>query len=76
MRDWTIEGVHLCNVRLRLLRLNTMRALDPAVLADVEALRGRSSAELRELGRLPRPMVRRAGEPGFSADLAGTTRST
>ena len=28
MRDWTIDEVHLCNVRLRLLRLNTMPALD------------------------------------------------
>ena len=35
MRDWTVDGVHLCNIRLRLLRLNTMRALDPAQLADV-----------------------------------------
>ena len=66
MRDWTIDGVHLCNIRLRLLRMNTMPAFDPALLADVEALRGRSSAELRELGRLPRPMVRRAGDPGFT----------
>ena len=66
MRDWTIDGVHLCNIRLRLLRMNTMPAFDPALLADVEALRGRSSAELRGLGRLPRPMVRRAGDPGFS----------
>ena len=66
MRDWTIDGVHLCNVRLRLLRMNTMAAFDPAELADVAALRGRSSAQLRELGRLPRPMVRRAGDAGFS----------
>jgi len=66
MRDWTIDGVHLCNVRLRLLRMNTMAAFDPAELADVGALRGRSSAQLRELGRLPRPMVRRAGDAGFS----------
>ena len=29
LRDWTIDGVHLCNVRLRLLRLNTMEAFDP-----------------------------------------------
>ena len=66
MRDWTIDGVHLCNVRLRLLRMNTMPAFDPALLADAEALRGRSSAGLRGLGRLPRPMVRRAGDAGFS----------
>ncbi|MGH2722635.1 MAG: FdhF/YdeP family oxidoreductase, partial [Actinomycetota bacterium] len=30
MKDWTLDGTHLCNVRLRLLRLNTMPALDPA----------------------------------------------
>jgi molybdopterin-dependent oxidoreductase alpha subunit len=65
MRDWTIEGTHLCNVRLRLLRLNTAPAFDPAVLDDAVALANRSAAELRELGRLPHPMVRRRGEKGF-----------
>src|SRR6186713_2600512 len=63
--DWTIDGIHLCTTRLNLLRLNTMRALDPARLADVEALRGLSGAELRDLGRLPYPMLRRHGEAGF-----------
>ena len=66
MRDWTLDEIHLCNVRLRLLRLNTMPALDPDVLRDVSALSGRHSAELRELGRIPFPMVRRRGEPGFA----------
>ena len=28
LEDWTVDGVHLCNVRLRLLRLNTMPAAD------------------------------------------------
>lgn len=65
LRDWTVDEVHLCNIRLRLLRLNTMPALDPAVLADVAVLRGRSGRELRALGRLPYPMLRRRGEPGF-----------
>jgi len=65
LRDWTLDGVHLCNVRLRLLRMNTMGALDPGLLADAGALAGRSSAELRALGRLPHPMLRRSGEPGF-----------
>jgi molybdopterin-dependent oxidoreductase alpha subunit len=65
MRDWTLDGVHLCNVRLRLLRLNTMPALDLRLLEDVSALRGRRSEELRNLGRLPYPMVRRHGERGF-----------
>ena len=66
LHDWTIESIHLCNVRLRLLRLNTMPAMDEAVLNDVAALRERSGAELRHLGRLPYPMLRRSGEPGFS----------
>ncbi len=64
-QDWTIEGVHLCTTRLNLLRLNTMGALDPAVLGDVEHLRTLDGSALRALGRLPYPMVRRAGEPGF-----------
>lgn len=66
LKDWTLDGPHLCNVRLRLLSLNTADALDPAVLADLSRLRGRSAAELRELGRLPYPMIRLAGEPGFT----------
>jgi len=66
MRDWTMDEIHLCNVRLRLLSLNTMPALDPALLADVGSLRGKRSEELRNLGRLPYPMIRRLGEPGFT----------
>ncbi|MGD0197143.1 MAG: FdhF/YdeP family oxidoreductase [Solirubrobacteraceae bacterium] len=65
MRDWTLDQVHLCNVRLRLLSLNTMKALDPADLADVSALRELRGRELRALGRLPYPMLRQAGELGF-----------
>lgn len=66
MRDWTLPEIHLCNVRLRLLRLNTMPALDSSLLSDVSALSVKTSADLRELGRLPHPMLRRPGEPGFS----------
>ena len=66
MRDWTIEGVHLCNIRLRLLQLNTMGALDPAVLRDVALLHERTSAELRRFGRLPYPVLRQRGEAGFT----------
>jgi len=65
LHDWTLDGVHLCNIRLRLLRLNTMGPLDPKLLVDAEVLRGRSSADLRELGRIPYPMMRRRGERGF-----------
>jgi molybdopterin-dependent oxidoreductase alpha subunit len=63
--DWTISGVHLCTTRLNLLRVNTMAALDPERLADVHPLQGCSGRELRDLGRLGHPMVRRRGEPGF-----------
>ena len=63
-RDWTMEGVHLCTTRLDLLKLNTARALDPALLADVARL-PRSSGSLRALGRLPYPMLRRRGDAGF-----------
>ncbi len=64
--DWTIEGVHLCTTRLELLQLNTMKALDPKLLEDVPALRKLDGAELRNLGRLPYPMLRRRGEDGFT----------
>jgi molybdopterin-dependent oxidoreductase alpha subunit len=65
LHDWTISGTHLCMTRLNLLRLNTMPAFDPAVLSDVSQFQTRSNAELRELGRLPFPMIREAGEKGF-----------
>ena len=58
LSDWTLEGTHLCMVRLELMRLNTAPALDPSRLADVSPLSSRTSQELRELGRLPEPMLR------------------
>ncbi|MDA1192657.1 MAG: formate dehydrogenase, partial [Candidatus Poribacteria bacterium] len=58
IRDFTIDGVHLCTVRLELLRLNTQPAFDPAILADVEPLKRMKGQTLRELGRLPYPMIR------------------
>jgi molybdopterin-dependent oxidoreductase alpha subunit len=66
LSDWTLPGTHLCMVRLELMRLNTAPALSPDLLADVSTLAGRSSRELRALGRLPEPMLRRTGERGFS----------
>lgn len=65
LRDFTMDGVHLCTVRLNLLRLNTMDAMDPALLNDVGNVAGLSSAEMRDLGRLGYPMVWRAGTPGY-----------
>src|SRR6185503_12009655 len=58
-RDWTIEGVHLC-----MTRLNLLPAFDERILSDVAPLQKLSNAELRELGRLPYPMLRDKGK-GF-----------
>ena len=65
LSDWTLPGTHLCMVRLELMRLNTAPALDPAVLADADEISALSSRELRDLGRLPHPMIRTRGERGF-----------
>src|SRR5438876_2525315 len=63
--DWTIEGVHLCMTRLNLLRLNTMPELDARKLEDVSQLKSLDNAQLRDLGRLPFPMLREKGAKGF-----------
>ncbi len=63
--DWTIDGMHLCMTRLNLLRLNTMPALDVELLSDVSKLKQMRNDELRELGRLPYPMLRSRGDRGF-----------
>src|SRR5690242_7847379 len=65
LHDFTMTGVHLCMVRLNLLRLNTMPALDVKSLSDVGALKQMKAGELRALGRLPYPMLRERGEAGF-----------
>ena len=63
--DWTIKGTHLCMTRLNLLRLNTMPALDVKQLEDVTLLSTMDNARLRELGRLPFPLLRERGDRGF-----------
>jgi molybdopterin-dependent oxidoreductase alpha subunit len=65
MKDWTLDGIHLCNVRLRLLQMNTMPAFDPMLLKDISQLQTQKSSQLRDLGRLPYPMIRQRGEKGF-----------
>jgi molybdopterin-dependent oxidoreductase alpha subunit len=65
LRDWTLDGVHLCMVRLELMRLNTAPALDLERLADVDSLSRLTSQELRALGRLSEPLIRRPGDKGF-----------
>ena len=65
--DQTLEGPHLCTTRLNLLRLNTMPAIKPEVLhADIDELQQMNSTQLRKLGRLPYPLIRRRGERRFS----------
>src|SRR5437773_8894613 len=66
--DWTIEGIHLCMTRLNLLRLNTMPELDIKHLTHLphlSHLQTLSNAQLRELGRLPFPMLREKDAPSF-----------
>jgi len=65
LHDWTIKGVHLCMTRLNLLRLNTMPALDVRLLENISALEKLDNAQLRELGRLPYPLLREKSAPGF-----------
>ena len=65
LKDFTLDGIHLCTVRLNLLRLNTMPALDSKLLENSGDLKKMTSKELRDLGRLPYPMVRYRGEQGF-----------
>lgn len=66
LKDDVIPGVHLCLTRLKLLRLNTMGPISDALLGDIAALRRLSNEELHGLGRVPYPLIRRKGEPGFS----------
>lgn len=63
--DWTLDGVHLCTTRLKLLEVNVAEPFDHDVLSDVTWLANLSSTDLREMGRLAYPMRRRRGEPGF-----------
>jgi len=65
MHDWTMKGIHLCALRLKLLRLNTMPAIDWHLLEDAEALRKTRTRHLSRLGRLSVPMLRHRGEKGF-----------
>ncbi|TWI59143.1 FdhF/YdeP family oxidoreductase [Halalkalibacter nanhaiisediminis] len=65
--DQTLAGPHVCTTRLNVLRLNTMPAMKEEIVhADIDELRKYSSAELRKLGRIPYPLIRRPGERKFS----------
>ena len=66
LKDNVHDGVHLCMTRLKLLKLNTMSALDMTLMSDVDYLRQLSQEKLRSLGRLPYPMLRRKADEGFA----------
>ncbi len=63
--DWTLDGIHLCTTRLKLLELNCAAPFDHSVLHDVSWLRNRTGTELRDMGRLAYPMRRQRGDAGF-----------
>ncbi|MEH7386528.1 FdhF/YdeP family oxidoreductase [Bacillus sp. JJ1521] len=65
--DQTLKGPHMCTTRLNVLRLSTMPAIKTEILhSDIDELRKYNSTELRKLGRIPYPMIRRKGERKFS----------
>ncbi|WP_202079223.1 FdhF/YdeP family oxidoreductase [Caldalkalibacillus salinus] len=66
LQDQTLSGPHLCTTRLNVLRLNTMPAMDPKWLEDVDRLRKMDSTALRQLGRIPYPLSRKPGENKFT----------
>jgi molybdopterin-dependent oxidoreductase alpha subunit len=67
MFDQTLKGPHMCTTRLNVLRLNTAPAIKEEILhADIDELRKYDSTELRKLGRIPYPLIRRKGERKFS----------
>ena len=45
LSDWTLPGPHLCNIRLRLLRLNTMPPFDLNLLSDISSLKTRAGED-------------------------------
>ncbi|WP_047986041.1 FdhF/YdeP family oxidoreductase [Ornithinibacillus californiensis] len=67
LKDQTLKGPHVCTTRLNVLRLNTMGAIKESVLhADIDELRKMNSTELRKLGRIPYPLIRKPGDKKFN----------
>jgi predicted molibdopterin-dependent oxidoreductase YjgC len=61
------QGVHLCGLRLEQLSRWTCGALRIEELPDMATLRSLDADSLRSMGRLPFPMLRRAGADRFTA---------
>src|SRR4051794_1109702 len=63
--DWAILGGGLCMTRVDFFLLYTKPPLDPRQLEDVSPLTSLRNDQLRELGRLPCPLLRERGAKGF-----------
>jgi anaerobic selenocysteine-containing dehydrogenase len=66
LRDDAADGTHLCSLRLAQLKYQTMEAIGAESIGDVRPLDGAGAAELRRLGRLPKPLIRHHGENGLT----------
>lgn len=65
LKDDVLPGIHLCITRLKLLRLNTMGPISDRVLEGQLAPGSYSNEELHHLGRVPYPLLKRAGQQRF-----------
>ena len=63
--DWTIEGVHLCVRAAEFASAERDAGTGCEVIEDVSKLKLLDNAQLRELGRLPYPMLREKSAKGF-----------
>src|SRR5690606_14016150 len=67
LKDQTLTGPHVCTTRLNVLRLNTMGSIKEDMLhGDIEKLRKMTSTDLRQLGRIPYPLIRKPGDKKFT----------
>ena len=76
MHDWTMRGIHLCAVRLQLLRLNTMPAMDWRLFSRCRA----AARSFRKAVAKARPFAGADGAPQgrqrISANLLGRGNRT
>ncbi len=69
MHDWTMKGIHLCQCRLQLLRLNTMPAMNLRLLEDADALRKTKTRSIFA----PGPAVRSDDSPARGRKASATS---
>ena len=75
MADWTLDQVHLCNVRLRLLRLNTAPAMDAELLADLGGWKENGTQNFTSWAGCPTRCCAGGAKPASSGST-GTKPST